>query len=141
MQRKQYSSGPARYEYHATPKGKELDPVVLALRAWSLKWVEPEAAKEPAVKMVHKKSGEVIDADWRIPPGESFTFDDVDAQLSADFQIERDTKLAYFRSGKQRNKTVPPISPNAKSKSKFSKPVGRSWPLTSKKRALLQSAK
>ena len=80
------------------------------------KWVEPEAAKEPAVKMIHKKSGEVIGADWRIPPGENFTFDDVNAELSSEFQIERDIKLASFRSGKQRSNNVLPAGPKAKSK-------------------------
>jgi DNA-binding HxlR family transcriptional regulator len=53
LKRKQYSSHPARYAYYATPKGKELDGVTLALRGWMLRWGAHKRRDEPAFKIVH----------------------------------------------------------------------------------------
>src|SRR5271163_3427229 len=47
LKRMQYSTRPTRYEYHATPKGKELDAVTLALRAWALRWSTYKRGAEP----------------------------------------------------------------------------------------------
>ncbi len=33
---------PVRVEYHLTPKGRELEPAVRALKAWAERWVSPE---------------------------------------------------------------------------------------------------
>jgi DNA-binding HxlR family transcriptional regulator len=38
LQRRVYCSRPLRHEYHATPKGEDLDDVMLALRNWDLRW-------------------------------------------------------------------------------------------------------
>jgi len=103
LKRKRYSSHPIRYEYYATPKGKELDGVTLALRGWMMRWGTYKRGAEPAFKMVHKKTGEVIDARWQAPPGAPpFTFDDVEGSLSAAFAAERESRRAAFKAGKQR---------------------------------------
>jgi len=103
LKRKKYSSRPARYEYHATPKGKELDGVTLALRGWMLRWGAYQRGDEPAFKIVHKKTGQVIDGHWQIPPGDRpFTFDDVDGSLSKAFAAEREARRAAFKASKQR---------------------------------------
>lgn len=38
VERRQYSERPARFEYHLTEAGRDLAPVVGALRAWGDKW-------------------------------------------------------------------------------------------------------
>jgi DNA-binding HxlR family transcriptional regulator len=100
--RRLYSTRPDRYEYFATDKGKDLDAVLLALRAWNLKWDHRSSKEEFAVKLVHKKSGELIDGNWQNPPGESFSFDHTDARMSDSYRAEREGKRKKFSAGKRR---------------------------------------
>lgn len=103
LERKQYSNHPVRYEYHATPKGKGLDGVTLALRAWMLRFGDYKPGVEPAFKITYKKTGEVIDANWQPPRGSKpFTFDDVDGSLSEAFAAEREARQADFQATKRR---------------------------------------
>ncbi|CAN5154628.1 hypothetical protein BH10PSE17_BH10PSE17_03640 [soil metagenome] len=38
IERRLYEERPPRYEYHATPKGRELDPLLSLLKTWGRKW-------------------------------------------------------------------------------------------------------
>jgi DNA-binding HxlR family transcriptional regulator len=38
LRRERYSDTPERYEYHLTPAGQELVPVIRALREWGERW-------------------------------------------------------------------------------------------------------
>jgi DNA-binding HxlR family transcriptional regulator len=49
IERRQYSEHPPRYEYHLTQAGRELFPVMLALREWGDKWAIPT----PSVTFEH----------------------------------------------------------------------------------------
>ncbi|MET8954484.1 winged helix-turn-helix transcriptional regulator [Streptomyces sp. NPDC004393] len=49
VERRQYSEHPPRHEYHLTEAGRELLPVMLALREWGDKW----AVDEPATELRH----------------------------------------------------------------------------------------
>ena len=49
VERRQYSEHPPRFEYHLTEAGRDLFPVVVALREWGDKW----AVDEPAVQFLH----------------------------------------------------------------------------------------
>ena len=49
VERRPYSNHPPRYEYHLTEAGRELFPVMLALRQWGDKW----AVDSPAVALRH----------------------------------------------------------------------------------------
>jgi DNA-binding HxlR family transcriptional regulator len=49
VERRRYSEHPPRYEYHLTQAGRELFPVMLALREWGDKW----AVDRPAVAVSH----------------------------------------------------------------------------------------
>lgn len=49
VERRQYSEHPPRFEYHLTEAGRELFPLMTALREWGERW----AAGEPAVKVAH----------------------------------------------------------------------------------------
>ena len=46
---RQYSEHPPRFEYHLTEAGRDLLPVMLALREWGDKW----AVDQPAVQYLH----------------------------------------------------------------------------------------
>ena len=49
IERRQYSEHPLRHEYHLTEAGRELFPVMLALREWGDKW----AVDTPATQVMH----------------------------------------------------------------------------------------
>jgi DNA-binding HxlR family transcriptional regulator len=49
VERRQYSEHPPRFEYHLTQAGRELFPVLLALREWGDKW----AVDRPAIAVRH----------------------------------------------------------------------------------------
>jgi len=38
IERRRYTDCPPRFEYYATTKGKQLDAVLLVLRAWGMRW-------------------------------------------------------------------------------------------------------
>lgn len=66
VERQAYSQRPLRYEYHLTRKGRDLMPVILALRAWGERWCKPEGAL-PATRMFHRACGAELDLDGRCP--------------------------------------------------------------------------
>jgi DNA-binding HxlR family transcriptional regulator len=49
VERRRYSEHPPRFEYHLTQAGRDLFPVLLALRQWGDKW----AVDQPAVEFLH----------------------------------------------------------------------------------------
>jgi DNA-binding HxlR family transcriptional regulator len=101
IERSLYCEKPPRYEYRRTAKGKELDPVILLLRQWGMKHGGFGAREEPAARMIYKKTGKLIDADWRMPStGKRFTFDDTESTPSKNWKKEREDKRAAFRSAK-----------------------------------------
>jgi DNA-binding HxlR family transcriptional regulator len=101
IERRLYSERPPRFEYHTTEKGKDLDVVLLMLRAWEMKWGRG-ANEEPAVHMVHKRTKKVIDAAWRPSgTGKPFSFDDVDSTVSPAFAAEREAKRMAFLAARR----------------------------------------
>jgi DNA-binding HxlR family transcriptional regulator len=56
IERRQYSEHPPRFEYHLTQAGRELFPVMLALRQWGDKW----AVDKPAIEVVHDCGHELV---------------------------------------------------------------------------------
>lgn len=103
LERRQYSAHVNRFEYFATTKGKELDAVLLAIRAWSWKWAGFAPDCEPSVTLVFRRSGELIDPSWQIPSDAyPFTFNDVDIYLSDAFLQEREARAAAFRQHRKK---------------------------------------
>ncbi|MCO6010991.1 helix-turn-helix transcriptional regulator [Actinoallomurus purpureus] len=49
LEQRQYQEHPPRYDYHLTQAGRELVPVLSALRAWGDKW----AVKDPPLSVTH----------------------------------------------------------------------------------------
>jgi DNA-binding HxlR family transcriptional regulator len=59
MQRVRYSEHPPRYEYRLTAKGRDLWPVLTAMRQWGDKHAAPGG---PPLHLVHKACGKVSQA-------------------------------------------------------------------------------
>lgn len=59
IERRPYSERPARYEYHLTEAGHDLEPVIRSLVAWGDKWV----MDEPPVILRHHSDHD-LDAVW-----------------------------------------------------------------------------
>jgi DNA-binding HxlR family transcriptional regulator len=59
LKRVQYQEHPPRYEYRLTDKGRDLWPVVTAMRQWGDKWAAPDG---PPVEIVHTGCGHVSQA-------------------------------------------------------------------------------
>ena len=57
LERRLYHERPARYEYHLTPKGEDLYPVLLAM----LRWGNRYKVDEPPLQLMHKTCGHMID--------------------------------------------------------------------------------
>jgi DNA-binding HxlR family transcriptional regulator len=56
LERSEYQSHPARFDYHLTEKGRDLWVVLAALRQWGDRWEAPEG---PPVVMRHDSCGHV----------------------------------------------------------------------------------
>jgi DNA-binding HxlR family transcriptional regulator len=104
IEKQLYSKRPPRYEYLATAKGRDLDEVILLLRAWDMKWGSRPAKAEPAVHMTHKRTKKVIDAAWRPPAnGKPFSFDDVEFVIGRAYSSERDARRIAFKAARRGN--------------------------------------
>lgn len=118
IERRQYSSHSNRFEYYATQKGKELDGVLLAIRAWALRWGGLPADAEPAVALVYRKTGETIDALWQVPRGKKpFSFADTESKISKAFAKEREARVAAFRASRGKSVDKPEQKSSAAAKS------------------------
>ena len=54
-----YSDHPPRYDYRLTAKGRDLWPIITAMRQWGDKHAAPEG---PPLKVIHKKCGKISQA-------------------------------------------------------------------------------
>ena len=53
-----YCERPPRFEYRLTDKGRDLWPVITAMRQWGDRWAAPDG---PPVRIVHRGCGQVTD--------------------------------------------------------------------------------
>ena len=94
LERRRYQDRPARFEYRLTAKGKDLLGVVVALRAWGLRWggLDPTT---PATTLVHRGCGGRV----QVGPvcegcGQPLHAHEITATLSDAFAAERDARRA-----------------------------------------------
>jgi DNA-binding HxlR family transcriptional regulator len=59
LEKRPYSEHPPRYEYRLTEKGRDLWPVLVAMRQWGDKYAAPDG---PPVVMIHKACGNASEA-------------------------------------------------------------------------------
>ncbi len=130
IERHVYSARPLRHEYFATPKGKDLDAVILALRNWDLRWGGSDGKGTAAVKLKDKKTGKLVDGTWQNPSGEIFSFDNCDSVMSEAWKAEREANAAAFYAAKKRA----PVDPDRSIASRAVSPAkGPKKTLTSQK--------
>jgi len=58
LERRVYQEAPVRHEYVLTEKGRDLQPVMLALVAWGDRWMDE--GEGPPVENVHKDCGKAM---------------------------------------------------------------------------------
>jgi DNA-binding HxlR family transcriptional regulator len=77
LERREYSSRPARYEYALTGKGLELFEVMMVMVRWGDKWLSGEAG--PPVYYRHHACGQISHVELRCSEcGEPMTATDID---------------------------------------------------------------
>ena len=54
-----YSDHPPRYDYRLTAKGRDLWPIITAMRQWGDQYAAPDG---PPLKVIHKKCGKISQA-------------------------------------------------------------------------------
>lgn len=90
IERRQYQARPPRYEYRLTPKGLDLHGVVLALRAWGMRWSGLDPDGEPAVALIHKTCGSAIsDLTFHHDCGQVLLPQDIQTTFGDAFRAER----------------------------------------------------
>lgn len=96
VERQAYSQRPPRYEYHLTPKGRALTPVIMALRNWGEQWLKP-AGGQPATHMFHVTCGTELDLDGACPAcGGLVPWAEMRGQLSTAWAEERRRRAEDF---------------------------------------------
>lgn len=53
-----YQDNPERFEYHLTPKGRALSPIIITLMQWGDEWSE---LPEPPVHLIDRDTGRTLD--------------------------------------------------------------------------------
>ena len=87
LERRAYRERPRRKEYRLTAKGRELYPVLIALKAWGERW---EAAAEPALTVTHRPCGCTLEPRFSCAScGEELDARDGVVSLSERFRMER----------------------------------------------------
>ena len=87
IRREPYSKRPPRYEYRLTEKGRDLWPVIIALKQWGDRWLSTE---ETPVEIIHTHCGQVSKPQMSCPEcGEPINAHDAEVRLSPHFERER----------------------------------------------------
>lgn len=96
VERHAYSQRPLRHEYQLTTKGRELMPVIMALRTWGERWCKPEGGT-PATRMFHRVCETELELDGTCPTcGVIAPWSEMRGQLSEAWAAERRERLAAF---------------------------------------------
>jgi len=102
IERQLYHERPPRYAYRMTDKARELDGMMLSLRLWGMRHCGLDPQAESAVTMIHRRTGENIDADWRPPAGdEPFSFRQVESRINPSWAAERAARAEAFATEKR----------------------------------------
>ena len=87
LQKRQYSDHPPRFEYHLTQKGRDLWPVIIALKTWGDTWMDVD---QP-IDLVHTVCGQVMTPQIICPDcGDPIEARHCRAQVGPDLAAERE---------------------------------------------------
>tara|TARA_R110002072_G_scaffold11623_2_gene52209 strand:+ start:542 stop:1033 length:492 start_codon:yes stop_codon:yes gene_type:complete len=92
LRREAYSEHPPRYEYRLTAMGRDLWPVIIAMKIWGDAWLDErlEAGHTP-VAITHKGCGRTVVPQMTCPEcGEQMHAHDAEAHISEEFKRARD---------------------------------------------------
>ncbi|WP_342642383.1 winged helix-turn-helix transcriptional regulator [Rhodoligotrophos ferricapiens] len=99
IRRETYNQRPVRHGYRLTEKGKDLYPVLLALKAWGERWDRGSGTREPAVMLIHRQCGHPTGMALACPScGGHFGLGDVEVKLSPFFTREREERRKAFKA-------------------------------------------
>lgn len=102
IERRLYHERPKRYAYGMTDKARELDGMMLTFRLWGMRHGGLDPKAEGAVTMTHRRTGMIIDADWRLPEGdEPFSFSQVESRINPSWAAERAARAEAFTTEKR----------------------------------------
>lgn len=102
IERRLYQERPRRYSYRMTEKARELDGIMLALRLWGMRHCGLDPQAEPAMTMIHRQTGEIVDADWRLPVGgEPISFRQIESRVNPSWAAERAARAEAFAAEKR----------------------------------------
>ena len=97
IERRPYHERPRRYAYCVTDKTRELDGLLLTLRLWGMRHCGLDPKAESAVTMTHRRTGAIIDADWRPEDADlPFAFSQVDSRINPGWAAERAARAEAF---------------------------------------------
>lgn len=97
IKRKQYQDRPPRFEYKLTPKGMDLFPLIVSLKAFGDKWGKYKSKGRAALTMVHSKCNHSTELLMRCTHcGELYGPRDTTAVLSDSFEAERAERKEAF---------------------------------------------
>ena len=96
LRRETYSERPPRHEYRLTARGRDLWPVIIAMKGWGDRWLDAGDGAPP-VAITHKACGHAVVPHTTCPDcGEVMHAHDAEARLSPAFERER--KIARRQS-------------------------------------------
>lgn len=108
--RQAYSARPLRHEYRLTPKGVQLMPVILALRAWGEAWCKPQG-RPLAIRMFHRPCGSELDLASHCPSCDrQVGWTEMQAQPTPEYLAERARRAADFADSR-RTHSEPNLEP------------------------------
>ncbi|MCC7267890.1 MAG: winged helix-turn-helix transcriptional regulator [Caulobacteraceae bacterium] len=103
IERHAYSERPPRHEYRLTAKGRDLMPVILALRAWGEQWCKPEG-EQPATHMFHRACDTELDLGGNCPTcRRPVAWTEMRAQPGEAWMTERRRRAANFIEQRRAN--------------------------------------
>lgn len=103
VERHAYNERPPRHEYRLTAKGRELMPVILALRAWGEQWCKPEGER-PATRMFHRACDTELRLDGYCPSCDRLVpWTDMRGQPGEAWAAERGRRAADFAEQRRAN--------------------------------------
>ncbi len=88
LRRESYSTRPPRHEYRLTAKGRDLWPVIIAMKNWGDSWFEEGGTP---VEIRHKSCGATVVPQMTCPDcGEPMAAHDAEPRLSPEFERARE---------------------------------------------------
>ncbi|MEP4377703.1 MAG: winged helix-turn-helix transcriptional regulator [Alphaproteobacteria bacterium] len=87
LRREAYSEHPPRYEYRLTAMGRDLWPIIIAIKQWGDKWFEGDTTH---VEITHKDCGATVTPRMTCPDcGAPMHAHDSEPRLSTEYENER----------------------------------------------------